>query len=232
MLKKKGIEFITGAPVTAIHTDETNGEIHVSYEHRSAVHDQTADLVLMATGRGPRLDSLNLQEAGIAFTPRGITVDEHMQTSVAGIYATGDINGLCQLAHAATQQSYCALAHILGEEFKTNLNIVPAAVFTAPEAAMVGLTEEAAKERYGEIDVHKSSYRTNGRALAMDAPKEGFIKTITTSEDRLVGAHILGSGAAELIHEAALLINLGGRRTDLLTTIHAHPTLSELWVQD
>lgn len=232
ILKKKGIEFITGAPVTAIRRDETSEEIHVCYEHRSAVQETTSDLVLMATGRGAKLDTLNFEEAGIAITPRGVVVNEHMETSVPGVYAVGDINGRCQLAHAATHQSYCALSHILGKPFKTNLSIIPAAVFTSPELAMVGLTEEAAAARYGEVDIHKSYYRANGRALAIDAPKEGFIKIISTKDGKLVGAHVLGSSAAELIHEAALLMNLGGKMEDLRSAIHAHPTLSELWIQE
>lgn len=233
-LKKRGITFITGAPVTAIHADETrNGELHVSYEYRNAVKDLLADKVLMAVGRGPNLDSLNLVDAGIDFTPRGITVDAHFQTSQPGIYAVGDINGICQLAHAATFQSYHALAHILGEveQDTTPLDLIPAAVFTTPEAAMVGLTEEAARAAHSDIKVGKAYYRANGRALTMDAAGDGLVKLIATPTGELLGAHILGTHAAELIHELTLVIRLKGTVNDLRHTIHAHPTLSELILQ-
>ena len=231
-LKKQGIEFITGAPVTAIHVDSTkNNEIHVSYEYRNAVHDCLADKVLMAVGRGANLSSLNLDEAGIAYTKKGITVDEHMQTNVSGVYAVGDINGLCQLAHAATFQSYCALSHVLGNaDFKVDLSIVPAAVFTTPEAAMVGLTEEEAKAQNIEVKVHKAFYRANGRALAMDAGGDGLVKIIA-HDDIVVGAHILGAHSSELIHEIALLMSKQGTLADIRNCIHAHPTLSELVLQ-
>lgn len=233
-LKKRGITFITGAPVTAIHADETrNGKLHVSYEFRNAVKDLLADKVLMAVGRGPNLDSLNLADAGIDFTPRGITVDAHFQTSQPGIYAVGDINGICQLAHAATFQSYHALAHILGEveQDTTPLDLIPAAVFTTPEAAMVGLTEEAARAAHSDIKVGKAYYRANGRALTMDAAGDGLVKLIATPTGELLGAHILGTHAAELIHELTLVIRLKGTVNDLRHTIHAHPTLSELILQ-
>lgn len=230
-LKKRGIEFITGAPVTAIHLDETKHELHVSYEFRSAVHDCVADKVLMAVGRGANLDSLNLAEAGIEFSPRGIVTDDNMQTNLPGIYAVGDINGRCQLAHAATFQSYHALAHILGKTDTTDLSLVPAAVFTTPEAAMVGITEEEAKEKQPEASVHKAFYRANGRALAMDAAADGLVKIIAQPNGKILGAHILGAHASELIHEITILMSMGGKISDIKHCIHAHPTLSELVLQ-
>jgi len=227
-LKKRGINFFTDAPVTAIHRDEEQGELHVSYEQRAAIHELYADLVLMATGRAANVDALNLADVGIDFTPRGIKVDEHMQTNIPGIYAVGDVNGLCQLAHAATAQSMRALHHILGERDNTDLSLVPAAVFTSPEAAMVGLTEEQAKQEYTDAAVHKAFYRSNGRALTMDAADDGLIKIITTATGKLLGAHILGANAAELIHELTAIIALDGTLGDIQNIIHAHPTLSEL----
>lgn len=230
-LKRRGVNCITGAPVTAIHADETRGgELHVSYEYRSSVKEALADRVLMAVGRQPNLASLNLDEAGIAYTPHGITTDDHLMTSVAGVYAVGDINGRCQLAHAATAQSFAALAHILGDDDAPDLGLIPSAVFTSPEAAMVGLTEEQAKTRLGAdgVKVHKAFYRANGRALTMNAADDGLVKLITDPMGRLVGAHILGAHAAELIHELTLAMSLGARLDDLRRTVHAHPTLSEL----
>ena len=231
-LKKQGIEFVTGAPVTAIHADDTQGgELHVSYEHRGAVHDAVADVVLMAVGRAANVDSLNLAEAGIEFTPRGIVVDENFQTSVPGVYAVGDINGRLQLAHAATFQSYHALNHILGKPAETDLNLVPAAVFTHPEVAMVGLTEAQAKEQGEGITVRKGFYRANGRALSMDAGADGYLKVILSPEEKVLGAHILGAHASELIHEVALLMSTGEPLSTLLHTVHAHPSLSEILLQ-
>lgn len=231
-LKKKGIEFITDAPVTAIHSDETKeGELHVSYEWRNSVHDAIADVVLMAVGRAANIDSLNLSDVGINYTPRGIVVDENMQTNIEGVYAVGDINGLCQLAHAATFQSYRALNHILGKTDRIRLDLIPSAVFTTPEAAMVGLTEEQAKAQGIEFAVHKSFYRSNGRAMAMDAGGDGLVKIITTHEGKILGAHILGSHASDLIHEITAIISLDGSLSDIRRTIHAHPTLSELILQ-
>lgn len=228
-LKRSGIRFVTGAPVTEIRTDES-GTLHVDYTLKEKVDTIDADLVLMAVGRRPRLETLNLEEAGIAFTPRGITVDDRMRTSIDGIYAVGDVNGRCQLAHVATFQSYRALADILGESDATDLSIIPAAVFTTPECAMVGLTEEAAKEQYPDCEVHKAFYRTNGRALAIEASSDGLVKIITKGDGEIIGAHILGTSAAELIHEIALLMNLHGTLGQLRHMIHAHPSLSELWL--
>lgn len=228
-LKKRGIEFITGAPVTAIHADEAQeGLLHVSYEHRSAVHDALADVVLMAVGRAANVDSLNLAEAGIDFTPRGITVNEHFETSVPGVYAVGDVNGRLQLAHAATFQSYHVLDHILERPNHTDLSLVPAAVFTQPEAAMVGLTEEQAKATCETTQVRKAFYRANGRALTMDAGADGYVKLLTTPDGSVLGAHIIGAHASELIHELTLLMSLGGTIDQLCHTVHAHPSLSEV----
>lgn len=231
-LKKRGIEFVTGAPVTAIHRDEVQNELHVSYEFRSAVHDCVADKVLMAVGRGANINSLNLAEAGIEFTPRGIKTDDNMLTNVPGVYAVGDINGRCQLAHAATFQSYHALAHILGQtDEATNLSLVPAAVFTTPEAAMVGITEDEAKDKQITVNVHKSFYRANGRALAMDAAADGLVKIVARPDGKILGAHILGAHASELIHEITILMSMDGTLNDIKRCIHAHPTLSELVLQ-
>jgi dihydrolipoamide dehydrogenase len=150
-----------------------------------------------------------------------------MQTSVAGVYAVGDVNGLCQLAHAATFQGYRALEHILGHESKTPLDIVPAVVFTLPEAATVGLSEETLTESGQSYVAHKSFYRANGRALTAGA-EEGLVKLLVNPEGKILGAHILGSHAAELIHEVSLAMSTGSTLEQIKNSIHAHPSLSEL----
>lgn len=226
-LKKRGIDLKTGAAVTAIREGEVDTPLQVDYEVKGKIVTLETDIVLMAVGRAANIDTLNLSDVGIAFTPRGITVNENMETSVSGIYAVGDVNGLCQLAHAATFQSYRALAHIQGKEDHTNLSIVPAAVFTFPEAAMVGYTEESAETAGIDYKVHKAFYRANGKALTMDAG-EGFVKLLTDAEDRLIGAHILGAHASDLIHEISTLMTLSATRSDIAAAIHAHPSLSEI----
>lgn len=227
-MKKRGVTFKVGAAVTAIK-DTADGKL-VEYDEKGKAGSTEADLVLMAVGRGANLESLNLDDAGIAYTRRGITVDESMQTNIKGIYAIGDINGLMQLAHAATFQGKVALQHILGKkEGKIQLGICPAAVFTVPELAMVGKTEEQLAEEGVEYTAHKAFYRACGKALAMNA-EDGIVKVLTDAEGHILGAHILGAHASDLIHETTLLMSLGGTLADLKRTIHAHPTLSELLI--
>ena len=225
-LKKRGITFYTDAAVRSIESTESNVSL-VSYETKGRSAQIEADLVLMAVGRSPRTTGLGLEEVGIKYSQRGIVVDENMQTSVAGVYAVGDVNGLCQLAHAATFQGYRALEHILGHESKTPLDIVPAVVFTLPEAATVGLSEETLTESGQSYVAHKSFYRANGRALTAGA-EEGLVKLLVNPEGKILGAHILGSHAAELIHEVSLAMSTGSTLEQIKNSIHAHPSLSEL----
>lgn len=225
VLKKQGITFKTGAAVTAIRTD--GGHNLVEYTEKNATQSTEADLVLMAVGRAANTASLNLSDVGIDFTPKGICVNENMQTSVPHIYAVGDINGLCQLAHAATFQSYRALNHILGRTDTIDFNVIPAAVFTSPEVATVGLSEEAAEAQGIPYSTHKAFYRANGKALSMGA-EEGLVKLLTDNDGVIIGCHILGEHAADLIHEAALLIRRRATLHELGDSIHAHPSLSEI----
>lgn len=226
-LKKRGIAFKTGAAVTAVRYDEASRTSTVLYSEKGKEASTEADLVLMAVGRAANVDSLNLADVGIDFTPRGITVDENMQTNVPGIYAIGDVNGRCQLAHAATFQGFRAVNHILGQEDHIRLDIVPAAVFTVPEAATVGLSEEACTERGIEYTVHKAFYRANGKALAMEAD-DGMAKIVCDANGQVLGAHILGAHAADLIHEVSNLMNAGISIDRLADCIHAHPSLNEI----
>lgn len=229
-MKKRGITFRTGAAVTRIE-DGTEEAKKVFFDEKGKEGCVEADLVLMAVGRAANLESLNFEDAGIATTRRGVVVDEHMQTNVPGVYAIGDINGLMQLAHAATAQGKVALGRILADNASEtmNLNTCPAAVFTVPELAMVGKTEEQLTDEGVEYNVHKAFYRANGKALAMDAD-DGIMKMLTDAEGRVLGGHILGVHAADIIHEVTLLMSLGGTLNDLRRTIHAHPTLSEILI--
>lgn len=226
-LKRKGIVFHVSAAVTAISDCGSDG-LEVHFSRKGNEETVACDRVLMAVGRGARLEGLHLEAAGIAYTPRGIQVDENMQTSQPGVYAIGDCNGMCQLAHAATYQSYRALNHVLGKTDTISFDIMPAAVFTVPELATVGLTEEECRERGLQVEIRKTGYRSNGKALAEGA-EDGIVKQIYDSHDgKLLGAHILGAHAADLIHEATLQMHASTTRNGLHDMIHAHPTLSEL----
>lgn len=233
-LKKRGIEFHTGAAAKEIRPLPITGEgreggLCVDFEEKGKVQSVEADLVLMAVGRAANLDSLNLADVGIEVTPRGIVVDEHMQTNVPGIYAIGDVNGLIQLAHAASAQGRVALASILKDtkDLKFSKELIPSAVFTVPEAAMVGLTEEQLEEAGTEYQAHKAFYRANGKALAMEAD-DGLVKILTDKEGKILGCHILGAHASDLIHEVTLAMRLGATIHDIADTVHAHPSLSEI----
>ena len=232
-LKKRGIEFHTSAAAKEIKTSPTpsqGGEktIVVDFEEKGKVQSVEADVVLMAVGRAANLDSLNLADVGIETSPRGIVVDENMQTNVPGIYAIGDVNGLIQLAHAASAQGRIALEHTLSP-LTAHLSplIIPSAVFTVPEAAMVGQTEEQLTEAGIEYQAHKAFYRANGKALAMDAD-DGLVKILTDKEGKILGCHILGAHASDLIHEVTLAMQLGATIHDIAHTVHAHPSLSEI----
>ena len=237
-LKKRGIGFHVGAAAKAIYEGEP---MRVEYEEKGKLQSLECDLVLMAVGRGANLEAINLDDIGVACTRRGITVDADMQTNVPGVYAIGDVNGLCQLAHAATFQGYCALHHILSSSssvlgaamlgcenpYRAALTVIPAAVFTTPEVAMVGQTEEQLTEAGTEYKALKSFYRANGKALSMDAD-DGLVKILAAPDGRILGAHILGAHASDLIHEVAVLMRRGGTVHDIAFTVHAHPSLSEI----
>ena len=225
-LKKRGIAFEVGAAVTEVR-DEADGSATVLYSQKDKVKEVQADLVLMAVGRAANVDSLNLAEAGIDFTPRGIKVDENYQTNVPGVFAVGDVNGLLQLAHAATFQSYKVLDYLRGEKDTVNVGVVPAAVFTTPECAMVGLTEEQCEAQGLEYRALKSFYRANGRALSMEA-EDGLVKILVGADDTIFGAHILGAHAADMIHELTLAIHASIKLPQLARMVHAHPSLSEI----
>ena len=236
-LKKRGISFHVGAAAKAIYE---GNPMRVEYEEKGKLQTLECDLVLMAVGRGANVEALNLDDIGVEYSRRGITVDADMQTNVPGVYAIGDVNGLCQLAHAATFQGYCALHHILHSSsvpdsamlgcenpYLSALTVIPAAVFTTPEVAMVGQTEEQLTEAGTEYKALKSFYRANGKALSMDAD-DGLVKILVAPDGTILGAHILGAHASDMIHEVAVLMRRGGSFLDIAQTVHAHPSLSEI----
>ncbi len=226
-LGKRGIEIQTQAQVQKIEKAE-DGSLKVSFMKKEKEEQTEADYVLMAVGRRANTESLNLDDIGIAYNKRGIEVDENMQTSLPHIYAIGDINGRQMLAHAATFQGVRALNHILGENDSLDLNIIPAAVFTQPEAATVGLTEEDCKAQNIPYRCHKSFFRANGKAVCLNET-DGFCKLLSHKENgKILGGHLFGPHAADLIQEITVLIQRQATIRELSNIVHAHPTLGEV----
>ena len=226
-LGKRGIDINTQAQVTEVVLSGT--EYRVAYTRKGREESVVADKVLMAVGRKANVDSLNLSDIGVEFTPRGILVDEKtMQTSIPHIYAVGDINGKMMLAHAATFQGIVALDHIMGVENHIDLNVMPAAVFTSPEAASVGMTEDECKEKGIPVRCLKSFFRANGKAVAM-GETDGFCKVVASAESgRVLGCHLFGPHASDIVQEACALISRKASVEDFKDVIHTHPTLTEV----
>lgn len=220
-LSKRGINIELQAQVTRI---DGNAVTYIKKEKEFTVQ---ADMVLMAVGRRPNVDDLNLEAAGVDYTRKGITVNDRFETSVPGIYAVGDVIGGIMLAHAATYQGLHALNCICGQTDSIRFDLIPAAVFTMPEVATIGLTEEQCKEQELEVRCLKSFYRANGKAVSMDET-DGYCKVIVDNDGKVLGAHIMGAHASDLIHEIAAAMNLGATLEQLQSVIHAHPTLSEV----
>jgi dihydrolipoamide dehydrogenase len=188
----------------------------------------TADTVLVATGRRPYADGLGLEAAGVVRGDRGkIVVNDRLQTSVRSVYAIGDVTDIKQLAHFASAQGKSAVEVIAGHPAQTNWRAVPAATFTTPEIASVGLTEREAKEQGRTVRVGRFPFRAHGRNIA-EGETTGFVKLVADAgTDQVLGAHIFGAKASELIHECSLAIAADLNLRDLARAIHAHPTLTE-----
>jgi dihydrolipoamide dehydrogenase len=228
ILAKQGMEFNLGAKVTGVVKSGDGAK--VTFEPVKGGEAQTldADVVLVATGRKPYTAGLGLEEAGVALDNRGrVEIDGHYRTNVAGIYAIGDVVKGPMLAHKAEDEGV-ALAEILaGQHGHVNYDVIPGVVYTQPEVASVGKTEEELKAAGVAYKVGKFPFTANGRARAMLA-SDGFVKVLADKDtDRVLGVHIIGLGAGEMIHEAAVLMEFGGSSEDLGRTCHAHPTMSE-----
>ena len=226
-LGKRDIEICTQAQVTGIVAQDDTA-YRVSFTRKGKEETVEADKVLMAVGRKANVASLNLADVGIEFTPRGIVVDDKtMQTNIPHIYAVGDINGKMMLAHAATFQGLVALDHIMGIENEIDLSVMPAAVFTSPEAACVGMTEEDCKEAGIPIKCLKSFFRANGKAVTM-GETDGFCKLIVSEDGRILGCHLYGPHASDIVQEACALITRKATLKEFESIIHTHPTLTEV----
>lgn len=224
-LGKRGIKTITQAAVKAITQSEDG--LTVTYELKGKEQCLIAERVLMSVGRQPVLPK-GLEGTGVTIGRRGIEVDEHMMTNVDGVYAIGDVNGRMMLAHAASAQGEVALAHILGQTCNIRVDIVPSAVFTVPELSMVGLTEDQCADQGMEVVVKKAFFRSNGKAVSM-AETDGLVKMIVDAQSRkIVGCHICGAHAADLIQEVVMAMNADLTVDRLARSIHGHPTLTEV----
>lgn len=226
-LTKRGIEIITGAAAKSIAQNE-DYQVVVTYEVKGEEKTVVSSDLLMAVGRAPRVAGLNLENAGVEFTPKGIPVDDNMRTNIEHIFAIGDVNARMMLAHVASFQGLRALNAIAGKKDDIRFDVIPSAVFTVPECGMVGLTEEEAKSRGIAIKKGQSFFRANGKALALGEP-DGICKLLFDKEtDKLVGAHIMGVQAADLAQQAADLINRNTTLHELEDIVFGHPTISEV----
>ncbi|MDO6584416.1 dihydrolipoyl dehydrogenase [Salipiger sp. 1_MG-2023] len=228
MLTKQGLKFTLGAAVSNVEKSDAGATVTYKLRKDDSEHTADADVVLVATGRKPYTDGLGLDALGIATTDRGqIKTDGHWQTSVKGIYAIGDAITGPMLAHKAEDEGMACAEVIAGKHGHVNYDVIPGVIYTWPEVASVGKTEADLKNEGRAYKVGKFSFMGNGRAKAVFAG-EGFVKILADKEtDRILGCHIIGPSAGDLIHEVCVTMEYGGSAEDLALTCHAHPTFSE-----
>jgi len=227
VLTKQGLQFTLGAAVQSV---EKGTRLTVNYKDRrtEAVESVEADVVLVATGRRPYTDGLGLAEAGVKVTERGmVETDANWKTNVDGIYAIGDVIAGPMLAHKAEDEGVAAAETIAGQNGHVNYGVIPSVIYTDPEVASVGRTEEQLLEDGVAYKVGKFPFMANGRAKAHFAT-DGFAKVLADAKtDRILGVHVVGPSAGELIHEYCVAMEFGAAAEDIARTCHAHPTLSE-----
>jgi dihydrolipoamide dehydrogenase len=228
MLAKQGMTFHLGAKVTGVAKDKRGATVTFEPVKGGDKQSLEADVVLVATGRKPFTDGLGLAKAGVVLDERGrVRTDNHWRTSIPGIYAIGDVIAGPMLAHKAEDEGVAVAETIAGQAGHVNYDVIPGVVYTSPEVASVGKTEEELKKAGIAYKAGKFPFAANGRARAMLAT-DGFVKFLAdAATDRVLGVHIVGHGAGDLIHECAVLMEFGGSSEDLGRTCHAHPTLSE-----
>jgi dihydrolipoamide dehydrogenase len=228
VLAKQGVEFRLGTKVTG--AKKANGAVTLTLEPAKGGEAQTleADAVLVAIGRRPYVEGLGLKEAGVALDERGrVKTDGHFATNVPGIYAIGDVIAGPMLAHKAEEEGVAIAEILAGQAGHVNYDTVPGVVYTWPEVATVGKTEEELKAAGVAYAVGKFPFLANSRARA-SGDSEGFVKLLADAKtDRLLGAHIIGPDAGTLIHECVMAMEFGGSAEDVARAFHAHPTLNE-----
>ncbi len=227
-LKKQGLKFIMGAAVQKVDTTKTKAKLMYKLRKDDSEHQLDADVVLVATGRKPFTNGLGLEALGIGLSPRGqIQTDSHWATNVSGVYAIGDAIDGPMLAHKAEDEGMAVAEVLAGKAGHVNYGVIPGVIYTSPEVASVGQTEEQLKDAGRVYKVGKFPFMGNARAKAMFAG-EGFVKILADAEtDRILGAHIIGPNAGEIIHEICVAMEFGAAAQDIALTCHAHPTVSE-----
>ncbi|MFT6022249.1 MAG: dihydrolipoamide dehydrogenase [Ascidiaceihabitans sp.] len=228
ILKKQGITFIMGAAVQKTEATKSKAKVHYKLRKDDSEHVIDADTVLVATGRKPFTDGLGLDALGIEMTKRGqIAVGSDWQTNIKGVYAIGDVIEGPMLAHKAEDEGMAAAEQVAGKHGHVNYGVIPGVIYTHPEVANVGATEQQLKDDGRAYKVGKFSFMGNGRAKANFAG-DGFVKILADKDtDRILGAHIIGPAAGDLIHEVCVAMEFGASAEDLAMTCHAHPTYSE-----
>jgi len=228
ILKKQGVQFVMGAAVQKTEASKTKAKVTYTLRKDDSEHQIEADVVLVATGRKPYTDGLGLEALGVEMSPRGqIKVGADWQTNVPGVYAIGDCIDGPMLAHKAEDEGMAAAEQAAGKHGHVNYGVIPGVIYTHPEVANVGLTEDQLKDAGRAYKVGKFNFMGNGRAKANFAA-EGFVKILADkSTDRILGAHIIGPAAGDLIHEICVAMEFGAAAEDLALTCHAHPTYSE-----
>jgi dihydrolipoamide dehydrogenase len=224
-LKKQGMTIHTNAKVAAVEQKGNLRAVTIETEKGSIVVE--AEVVLVGAGRKAYFEGLGLEQIGVVTNRRGVEVNDYLQTSVPSIYAIGDVAGKQLLAHLASHMGIVAAENAMGHTVKMDYRAVPGPIYTVPEVAMVGLTEEQAKEQGYDVMTGRFPFRPLGRAMALNE-QEGLVKVVAERKyGELLGVHIIGPFATELIHEGVMAIKLEATLEELMTSIHAHPTLSE-----
>lgn len=227
MLVKQGFDFKLSSKVTGVEKSKNGASVTFEPVKGGDAETIEADIVLISTGRRPYTDSLGMEAVGVEVERGKVKTDGHWQTNVKGIYAIGDVTEGPMLAHKAEDEGVAVAEVLAGQAGHVNYNVIPGVVYTQPEIASVGKTEEELKAEGIAYNSGKYPFSANGRARAMNQ-SEGFVKFLADkTTDRVLGVHIVGFGAGEMIHEAAVLMEFGGSSEDLARTCHAHPTMSE-----
>lgn len=225
-LTRRGIKVVIGLDFKEIVA--ADGKLQVVYERRGKEECVEGQKVLLATGRWPYTNGLGVEELGIKMKGRSILVNEYMETNVPGIYAIGDVLGTYMMAHTASYQGEVAVENALGHRRAADYRAVPTCIFTSPEIAGVGLTEQEAKERGIDFRVARFPFSASGKAMAL-GEMEGQVRIIyKESSGKVLGIHIMGLRATSLIAESVMAMRLGATVKDIAETIHAHPTLPEV----
>ncbi len=228
ILKKQGMDFVMGAAVQEVEKLKTKLKVNYKLRKDDSAHTIEADVVLVSTGRRPYTNGLGLEGAGVEIDNRGrVKTDDRLATNVEGIWAIGDVVAGPMLAHKAEDEGMAVAETIAGGHGHVNYAIIPGVIYTAPEVAAVGKTEEQLKEEGVAYKVGKFPFMANGRAKA-NLVADGFVKLLADKEtDRILGCHVIGPSAGDLIHEVCVAMEFGASAEDLALTCHAHPTYSE-----